>query len=370
MMKQLRIIILLCSVLLFPSAARAGEFEDGFVTIWESLWHQSGSPTLLNKWATDKVRYRFFGENIELHRKHVEKVLAQTATLTGVTFEDISTQADAKEMAQFHIEVVSNNGDIPERLGCYVRQLKTVDFKFEKVELRMRDREVYACNLHEMMHAMGVQGHPSGNTVLTYFNTRADRFLPFDEFLLKTWYSSKVKSGMTPFHAFEVLSQAWADEFKATREDAEQVRSAFLTKIIGDMEKFAEGNGEVPRILIRSGMLVPASVSQARVDMNWLLGFSYHNGHIVKADLGAAERWYQSGALRGNSPSMYLLGVLNERRARVGNDYIEKAYYWHTIATAHKHPSATLARNRLAAKLAPELVEKLDAEAANFKASY
>jgi hypothetical protein len=370
MMKQFRIVFLLCSILLLPSALRAGEIEDGLLTLWESLWYQSGSPSLLSKWETDKVSYRYFGENIELHRKHFEKILAQTATLTGLTFEDVSQQTDAKEKAQFLIEVVSNNGDIPERIACYVRLLETQNFKLMRVELRMRDRNAYGCNLHEMMHAMGVHGHPSGNTVLTYFNTRADQFLPFDEFLLKTWYSSKVKSGMTPFQALEVLSLAWIGEFKATREDAEHVRREFLTNVISDMEKFAGGTGELPRILIRSGMLVAASVSQARLDMNWLLGFSYQNGHIVRANLSAAERWYQSGALRGNSPSMYLLGVLNERRARVGNDYIEKAYYWHTIATAYKHPSATVARNRLAAKLAPELVEKLDAEAANFKPSY
>jgi hypothetical protein len=295
-MKQLRLVFLLCSILLIPSTGKAGQFEDGLLTLWESLWYQSGAPTLLNRWETDKVSYRYYGENIELHRKHFEKILAQTSVLTGIAFEDVSNQADAKEKAQFHVEVVSNNGNMPERLACYVRPLKVANFKFLQVELRMRDRHAYGCNLHEMMHAVGVHGHPSG-----------------------------------------------------------------------DMANFAVGNGEVPRILIRSGMLVAATVSQARLDMHWLLGFSYQHGHIVNADLAKAEHWYASGAIRGNSPSMYLLGMLNESRGRIESDYLEKAYYWQTIATAYKHPSSTVARNRLAAKLSPETVAKLDAEAANFK---
>jgi hypothetical protein len=367
MMKQLRLVVLLCSILLIPSTGKAGQFEDGLLTLWESLWYQSGAPSLLNRWETDKVSYRYYGENIELHRKHFEKILAQTSVLTGIAFEDVSNQADAKEKAQFHVEVVSNSGNMPERLACYVRPLKVANFKFLQVELRMRDRHAYGCNLHEMMHAMGVHGHPSGDTVLTYFNTRADKFLPFDEFLLKAWYSPKIKSGMTPFQTIEVLSQAWADEFKVSRPDVNDVRREFLSKVMGDMANFAVGNGEVPRILIRSGMLVAATVSQARLDMHWLLGFSYQHGHTVNADLAKAEHWYASGAIRGNSPSMYLLGMLNERRGRIESDYLEKAYYWQTIATAYKHPSSTVARNRLAAKLSPETVAKLDAEAANFK---
>jgi Protein of unknown function (DUF2927) len=366
-MRHLRIVVLLCCTLLFPSTAKSGQFEDGLLTLWESLWNQSGNPTLLNRWESNTVSYRFFGENLDVHRKHFEKILSQTSALTGITFEDISNQVDAKEKAQFHVEVVSNNGDIPERLACYVRPLKTTNFQLVQVELRMRDRHAYGCNLHEMMHAMGVHGHPSGDTVLTYFNTRADKFLPFDEFLLKAWYSPKIKSGMTPFQTMEVLSRAWAEEFKSSRPDANEVRREFLLKTFADMEKFASEKGEVPRILIRSGMLVAATVAQARLDMNWLLGFSYQHGHIVNTNLAQAERWYKSGAVQGNSPSMFLLGMLNERKGRIESEYLEKAYYWHTVATAYKHPSATVARNRLASRLSPEITAKLDAEAATFK---
>jgi hypothetical protein len=112
-MRQLRILVWLCCLSLLTSTAKAGQFEDGLLTLWESLWYQSGNPTLLNRWETNKITYRFFGENLDVHRKHFEKILSQTSALTGITFEDISNQVDAKEKAQFHVEVVSNNGDIP-----------------------------------------------------------------------------------------------------------------------------------------------------------------------------------------------------------------------------------------------------------------
>jgi hypothetical protein len=86
-----------------------------------------------------KQSYRFFGTNLETHRQHFEKILAQTSVLTGIVFEDTNTQIDAKEKAQFHVEIVANNGDIPERLGRFVRALKVVSFRYQQLELRMRD---------------------------------------------------------------------------------------------------------------------------------------------------------------------------------------------------------------------------------------
>ena len=367
-MKFLSTTVLLSFILLFPSSSRAGEMEDGLLTLWESLWHQVGTPTLLNRWE-GKVSYRYFGVNLELHRKHFEKILAQTSSHTGIIFEDISNQSDAKEKARFHVEVVANNGDIPERLGCYVQHLKAPNFKLQEVELRMRDRDAYHCNLHEMMHAMGIVGHPSGDTVLTYFNQRADKFLPLDEFLLQAWYSAALLPGMTPFQTIDALSLAWVERFASSRLDARKVRQEFLEKIVGDSQRFADGTGEVPRILIRSGMLGPGSVAKAKIDMKWMLGISYQYGHIVQKDVVLAESWFERAALEGSSPAMFFLGILNEQRAGTSQQANERAYYWYAVGDAYKHPACTAARSRLLSKLSPEIIAKLDAEAAMFKLS-
>lgn len=357
--------LLFCASLFSPNAAKSGELEDGLLTAWEVLWQSTGSPVIVSKWG-DSVRYRYFGVNIERHRAQLEKILAKTASLTGVRFEDVSFQGDAEKTAQMHIEVVANNGDVPERWGCYVQPVEVVGFQIKQLKMRMRDRDAYGCMLHEMMHAMGVSGHPSGDTVLTYFNGRGDKFLPFDEFLLKTWYSPKIFAGMLPFNALDVLTQAWTDTFRPSRPDADEVRHNFLNRVIKDMQKFAIGNGEPPLILIRSGTLSGATVELAKKQMSQFLGTAYLLGTAVTKDLKEAEHWYNQGAAQGEPGCMLMLGLLFEQRALVGTS-LERAYFWYTLAETYKHPAGTVARSRLVAKLSPMAINRLDAEAATFK---
>jgi hypothetical protein len=364
-MQRLVASLLFCTSLFIPSAAKSGEFEDGFLTAWEVLWHPSGSPVMVSKWG-DRVRYRYFGVNIERHRAQLEQILATTAKLTGVRFEDVSAQSDGAKTAQMHIEVVANNGDVPERWGCYVQPLEVVGFQIKQLQLRMRDRDTYGCMLHEMMHAMGISGHPSGDTVLTYFNGRGDKFLPFDEFLLKAWYSPKIPAGTLPFNALDELTQAWADTFGQTRPDADEVRHNFLNRVIKDMQKFAKGTGEPPLILIRSGTLSGVTVELAKRQMSLFLGNAYLLGTAVTKDPKEAEHWYNHGAAQGEPGSMLMLGFLFEQRAPLATS-LERAYFWYTLAETYKHPAGAAARNRLVAKLSPLVTNRLDAEAAAFK---
>jgi hypothetical protein len=360
-------IVLLVTLLSFSWTKKihAAELEDGLQTLWEVLWHPSGSPEILHRWGK-QVRYRYFGVNLDFHRKHLDAILKQTSEITGVVFENVSDKPEAEKNAQLHIEIVANNGDIPENLACYVLAKEARNFQYENVQLRMRDRNVYACALHEMMHAMGLRGHPSGHTVLTYFNTRADKFLPIDEFLLRTWYSPQITSGMTPFHALNVLSDAWTERFRVARPDAEEVRQDFHREIMKNALQFVEAKGEPPRILLRSGTLNGAVVAQARIWMNNFLGHAYLNGHVFPQNNKEAEYWYANGAKQADPTSIYMIGFLNERRAHL-SDSLERAYYWYTVGAAYKIPIAMTARNRLAAKLLPSDLSRLDAEAAAFK---
>ena len=40
----------------------ADEFDQGLATLWEVLWHQSGTPTRIVRWEND-IRVRIFGVN-------------------------------------------------------------------------------------------------------------------------------------------------------------------------------------------------------------------------------------------------------------------------------------------------------------------
>ena len=49
--------------LLLPFAALADEFDAGLNTLWEVLWHQSGTPTRLVRWEQD-IKVRVYGYNV------------------------------------------------------------------------------------------------------------------------------------------------------------------------------------------------------------------------------------------------------------------------------------------------------------------
>lgn len=205
-------VVLLGFCLLVSNASWAKDYQDEFDTLWESLWSQGGSPQEIVRWPNGPVKYRYFGTNLNLHRAHMQKALAAASDFSGVKFEDVSDLPDAEKVAQFHIEVVANNGDVTEGMPCYVRTNSIRNWEFQSVALRMRDDAAYRCNFHEMMHAMGVRGHPSGKTVLSYFRPRNDIFLSLDQTMLRTWYSPQMRAGMTPFEAISVLTESFIQE--------------------------------------------------------------------------------------------------------------------------------------------------------------
>jgi hypothetical protein len=358
----------LASAALFfvPATAYCGEIENAFDLLWETLWQETGTPFEVQKWDQLTVKYRYFGVNLESHRKNIEKILAQTTALAGVKFEDISSQADSEKIAQFEIEVVRDNGDIPENTACYVNVSEAPGGRIKKAILRMRDRLAYFCAYHEMMHAMGIKGHPSGDTVLTYFNTRSDKYLALDEFLLKAFYSVWMKPGMTPFQAMDVLTQTWVAEYASEEPNIEKTRQAFLGKTIINMKAFAEGKGELPRILLRSGRATGGGTANGRTAIAWYLGLAYLQGHLVKADLKEAEKWFELGAMRAFPISMLMLGTLKEN-IRNSDDALERAYYWYTLAETYQAPTAAVRRQVVASKLSAETIARLDKEIATFK---
>ena len=69
-------------------------------------------------------------------------------------------------------------------MPCYTQALKLSGWALEKVQVKMRSRDVWRCAFHEVMHAMGVPGHPSGKTVLSYFPYRRDLLMDLDRLIL------------------------------------------------------------------------------------------------------------------------------------------------------------------------------------------
>src|SRR6185369_6853251 len=95
----------LCLAALFaPCAALADEFDQGLATMWEALWHQSGTPTRIVRWETD-IRVRFSGVNLAAHRDHTLLALRTVTSEAGVKLTDVTDQPDAEQVANLSVEI-------------------------------------------------------------------------------------------------------------------------------------------------------------------------------------------------------------------------------------------------------------------------
>src|SRR5688500_472659 len=83
--------LLLACVL--PCTAMAEDLEQGLATLWEVLWHQSGTPTRIVRWEND-IRVRIHGVNSAAHREHTLQALRTVTGEAGVKLIDVSGQPD------------------------------------------------------------------------------------------------------------------------------------------------------------------------------------------------------------------------------------------------------------------------------------
>ena len=291
-----------------PLSAMAEEVDQGLQTLWEVLWHQSGTPTRTVRWEGD-VRVRMFGINVAAHREHTMEALRAVSSEAGVKLTDV-TGTPEESAANVTIEIVADN-QLEDVQPC----VTILDFKTEtridSASMQMRSRDAWRCAYHEAMHIMGVRGHPGGQTVLSYFPTRVDALMPLDKVMLRAWYSPRMAGGMTPFEALPILT----DEYIATLPDraaATQARDAFFAKIIDKMQAYAAGQGDIPAIVKRSGKATPEGIRYGRGEMSYFLGVAYLEGTTTPRDNAQAVRWLERAATLGNRGAQAKLGAFKQ----------------------------------------------------------
>ena len=304
---------LFCLVgLLGSGVARADEFEQGLATLWEVLWHQSGTPTRVVRWDTD-IRVRIFGVNSAPHREHTLQALRAVTSEAGVKLTDVSDSPDAEELSNLDVEFVADNG-LEDNQPCATYLDFRSEARIDSATIQMRGKDAWRCAYHEAMHVMGLRGHPAGKTVLSYFPWRVDGLLPLDRVMLRAWYSPRMAAGMTPFEALPVL----ADELVATAPDralALQLRDQFLHTAVQQSQAYASGHGDIPAVIKRSGKATGDGVRHGRREMSYFLGVAYQEGATVTPDPVQAMHWFQQAASQGNQPAQQRLGTLASGRA-------------------------------------------------------
>ena len=303
-----------CSAVVFlfaisaPVVARADLLDDDLQTAWEVLWDQRGTPRYLIRWLkTTPVKYRIFGADHARHKTHIQSAVDAVAQASGLKFEDVSDQPDAQN-AQLDLEVVTDAA-IDRTMPCFALPRSWKNWTFTKVEVKMRTSDTWRCALHEMMHAVGLPGHPSGKTVLSYFPYRQDVLSSLDKVMLRGLYA-EMPNGATPFQAIEILSRyvVLQDDLGISITEAAQRRDLFLKNTVLSMEKFAQGGGEVPVIVRRSGRASENHIKEARNEIAYFLGLAHSRGTIVEKNEAQSVQWFLNSAKLSHQPSQVMAG--------------------------------------------------------------
>ncbi len=295
----------LCLGLLLPSVALADEFQQGLQTLWEVLWHQSGTPTRIVRWEND-LRVRFTGVNVAAHREHTLQALKAVTSEAGVKLTDVTDLPQAEQQANVNVEIVADTA-LEDNQPCVTFLDFKTETKIDSATVQMRGRDAWRCAYHESMHVMGVRGHPAGQTVLSYFPWKIDGLLPLDKVMLHAWYSPHMAGGMTPFEALPVL----AEELIATvpnKDEATQERDQFFTETVQKMLNYANGKGDIPAVVKRSGKSTPEGIRYGRGEMSYFLGIAYLEGVTVQRDATQAVHWLEQAATMGNRRAQVKLG--------------------------------------------------------------
>lgn len=294
----------LVATLWLAGPARADdEFHKGLDTLWEVLWHQSGTPTRIVRWEND-LRVRISGVNVAAHRETVMRALGAVTQEAGLRLLDVSDQG--AEPANVTVEITSDTA-LEDNQPCVTMLDFRSETRIDSASVQMRGRDVWRCAHHEAMHVMGVRGHPAGKTVLSYFPVKVDGLLPLDQVMLRAWYSPRMRGGMTPFESLPVL----ADELVATAADkaaATEARDRFFAATVAQMQAYAGGGGGIPAIVKRSGKSTEEGIRQGRSEMSYFLGVAYLEGVTVPAgDREQAVQWFQRSARFGNRKALQRL---------------------------------------------------------------
>ena len=295
---------ILAAAVFSPCLAHADAFDQGMNTMWEVLWHQSGTPTRLVRWEED-IQVRISGVNLAAHRQHTLQALRDAAAEAGLRVTDVSDQPGAA--ANVTIEITPDD-TLADNEPCVTRLHFKTETRLDSVDMQMRDSEARRCAYHEAMHGMGVRGHPEGPTVLSYFTTQTEGLQPLDKAMLRAWYSPGTRGGMTPFELLPILG----DQLVAIlpdRQQALQSRDRFFAHTIADMQAFADGRGEVPVIVKRSGKCTPEGVRFGRMEMSYFLGVAYQKGATVPQDQAQATRWLQRAVNLGSRTALARLSA-------------------------------------------------------------
>jgi hypothetical protein len=306
--------------------ARADRLDDDLDTVCESAWDQRGAPVGLTRWE-QPIRYRIDGTDAPRHRATIVAALTAATQAAGVALSEAAPAASGDAAPNLRVEIAAEER-LDDNFGCET-QIRQSAWAIVDVRIVMRPSQVWECMFHEAMHAMGVPGHPSGKTVLSYFGWRRDVLMDMDRLLLATWYDRSLERGASPFDVLHagggrVVRQP---DLRIAADEAERRRVAHFAARVAEMERFARGEGDVPMIVKRSGLASYGHIEDARLTIAYHLGQVHQGGAAVPKDEARSAVWFARAAAQGHFLSQLQYARALIRGAGVPVDVVE-AHRW------------------------------------------
>ncbi|WP_372660035.1 hypothetical protein [Hydrogenophaga sp.] len=291
----------LIGVCLAGPVARADELTDHFDTFWQLQWQQSGYLRGLTRWPLTpekQLHYSFSASSDNTNRRWAVDALKTVLDVMGWTGVEVPA-GDAR--AQLLFEVREFTDEEARQYACWAKPHMEAA-GLEKVDLVLSSRWAYTCVLHEMMHAMGLPGHPSGDTVLSYFKGNQLQLTALDRFFLKALYAPQLTLSMSPLEVAQHFNHMWIEQEvpMAGRAAAWELEKRWFDGTVSELEAFASGSGEPPKILYRSGKINDEGVRWGRMQVQYLLGWSYLGEAEFAPNLGKAQSFLLQASRSGH----------------------------------------------------------------------
>jgi hypothetical protein len=322
--------LLAVSLVLLPSIGHAGIDVDDLMSIaWEGLWNQSGSPAPLRKW-NQPLRVRVSGDIDSLQKKTINEGLSEITQATGLEYSVLDPNDNTENVL---IEVVLDSPKLGPTTPCSTR-MEWSSNGMKKATVTAKMTSVYQCVLHELGHVVGIEGHPYGRTIMTYFNRR-NELSDYDKFILKVRYSPEAKHGTLPFRVLKMIGDKYVASLASENErmQAQQSIDKFMASVLHSMGQYAEGKGEPPLVIFRSGRISKQSMEAGRIPMRYYLGEALLEGDLGVVDPARATEWLQQAAANKYQPAAWSLAWRYQNGKGLERDSVH-AYSWYAYAAS------------------------------------
>jgi hypothetical protein len=313
---------------MLASSARAANYTSSFNVFWELHWQQNGQLTAFRRWPKTPSKTLSYSFNLEANpanRARTLEALQTIATTIGWKLQELP-EGGAKAQIEFVLRDFS--GDEARQHVCFAKP-SWKSGNLTKVRIELSERWAFNCALHEIMHAFGIAGHPSGQTVLSYFNANGQSLTDTDVFILQAWYSDELSAGMSPLQVTRVINQRWIREHVPPAEQAAARRAEdeWFAKTLAQLEAYARGTGEPPTVLFRSGGLTDEGRRMGLAQVQTMLGWTYLAAAGVRFDADKASD-YLFWASESGHPGAAGLFVKELTQGKLQNKARKKVCEW------------------------------------------